>query len=64
MQKSPESVNAWKQLGEALSGLGRNDDAQDALNTALAKFRAKHGNSPMELPKDIIDRVIEIKGTS
>ncbi len=64
MQKFPESVNAWAQLGEALWGLGRNDDVQDALNIALVKFRAKHGNSPRELPKDIIDRVIAIKGTS
>lgn len=61
IQKFPESVNAWAQLGEALFGLGRNDEALDAFNTALARFRAKHGNTPRELPNEILDRVREIK---
>ena len=61
IQRFPESINAWAQLGEALFGLGRNDEALDAFNTALAKFRAKHGNAPRELPNEILDRVQEIK---
>ena len=62
IQKFPDSINAWAQLGEALYGLGRNDEALSAFNTALDKFRAKHGDTPRELPQEIIDRVNEIKG--
>ena len=61
--RDPESVDAWAQLGEALFGQGENSLAVESFNTALAKFRAKFGNRPVELPEQITDRLNQIEST-
>ena len=55
------SINAWSQLGEALYGLGRNEEALEAFNTAIDRFRSKHGDTPVEPPQEILDRISEIE---
>jgi hypothetical protein len=56
-QQYPDSVDAWHHLGQALYGQRKNEDALPALNTALAKFRQKYGDSPAELPLVILDLI-------
>lgn len=60
-EEHPDSVDAWAQLGEALYGQGKSDDALIALEAALQKFREKYGNNPPELPELILDRINELE---
>jgi len=57
----PDSIDAWGQLGEALYGQDKNTEALEAFRTSEAKFRLKYGDTPFELPMELIDRIDEIK---
>ena len=57
----PASIDAWSQLGEALYGRGQTEEALEAFAAAIDRFRSKHGDNPVELPKEILDRIREIE---
>ena len=57
----PDSVDAWSLLGEALYGQGKVPEALESFDTAVRKFREKHGNNPFELPQELLDRIDQIK---
>ena len=57
----PDSIDGWAQLGESLAGQDKDNEALDALNTALIKFRDKFGDNPAELPLEILDQIDAIK---
>lgn len=61
IEQHPDSINAWSQLGEALHGLGQKNAALEAYNTALIRFRSKHGDNPAELPQELLDKITAIE---
>ena len=63
LQKHPNSVDGWAQLAEAYYGQGLFDEALEAFDTAVDRFREKHGSNPQELPMELIDRIREIQGS-
>ena len=57
----PDSVDGWAQLGHALAGQDKDDEALEALNSALTKFRNKFGDNPAELPLEVLDQIDAIE---
>lgn len=61
LERHPDSVDAWAQLGESLYGQRKHQAALDAFIMAINSFRKKYGESPAELPIELIDRINQIE---
>ncbi|MEM7360083.1 MAG: hypothetical protein AAF431_13355 [Pseudomonadota bacterium] len=61
IERHPDSIDGWAQLGDALAAQNKNEEARTSWETALAKFRLKYGDNPVELPMEIIDRIDELE---
>ncbi len=57
IERHPESVNAWSDLGDALAGLEKNDAALKAYDTGVKKFWLKNGADAPEAPRELIEKI-------
>lgn len=64
IERHPESVNAWSDLGDALAGLEKNDAALQAYNTGVDKFWLKNGTNAPEAPRELIEKINQLESTN